>query len=237
MSLPATRNRNIDTAIDNSTQPYRTRSNNLLLRLDGKKYATLQGSSGGLTAAGKHYDAKSGQVQPDEFDGGTLQQRGATEYLVRAGKARMLRRLKNGDYTYTPIGKRYFRKNTTSYLVTVPGLIKKPGGRSRGGERSVPHTAFMPGEPLKVNATMTRLQQESALKERVLEYMQTNLDRDERGIILIQDSDPIYYDEEGQWTLDMQTVVQNEDGQVRTATVLDRELGASPLLPADMFMP
>ena len=88
------RKRNIDTAIDNNTQPYRTRSNNLLLRLDGKKYATLQGSSGGLTAAGKYYYAKSDKAPPDEFDGGTLQQRGATEYLVRAGKARVLRHLK-----------------------------------------------------------------------------------------------------------------------------------------------
>ena len=110
MSLLATRKRNIDTAIDNITQPYRTRSNNLLLRLDGKKYATLQGSSGGLTAAGKYYYEKSGQAQPDEFDGGTLQQRGATEYLVRVGKARMLRRLKNGDYMYTPLASATFVK-------------------------------------------------------------------------------------------------------------------------------
>ena len=110
MSLPATRKRNIDTATDNNTQPYRTRSNNLLLRLDGKKYATLQGSSGDLTAAGKYFYAKSGQAQPNEFDGGTLQQRGATEYLVRAGKARMLCRLKNGDYTYTPLASATFVK-------------------------------------------------------------------------------------------------------------------------------
>ena len=93
MSLPATHKRDIDTAIDNITQPYHTRSHNLLLRLGGKKYATLQGSSGGLTTAGKYYYAKSDKAHPDEFDGGSLQQRGATEYLVRTGKARMLRRL------------------------------------------------------------------------------------------------------------------------------------------------
>ena len=70
-----------------------------------------------------------------------------------------------------------------------------------------------------------------------MKHIQTNLEYDEQGIILYQDNDPVYYDEEGQWTLDMQTVVQNEDGRVQTTTVLDKELGATPLLPADMFMP
>ena len=54
MSLPATRKRKIDAAIDNTTQPYRSKTNNLLLRLDGTSYATLQGPSGGLTTAGKY---------------------------------------------------------------------------------------------------------------------------------------------------------------------------------------
>ena len=97
MSLPATRKSKLDIAIDNSTQPHRSKSNNLLLRLDGKSYATLQGSSGGLTTVGKYYDAKSNQAPHNEFDNGTLQQRGATEYLVTTGKARVLRRLRNSE--------------------------------------------------------------------------------------------------------------------------------------------
>ena len=121
--------------------------------------------------------------------------------------------------------------------MNVPGFIKKNNSKSKGGERTVPHTAFMPDEPLKVSATMTRTQQGSAIQERVLEYMRNNLEHDEHGIILYQDSDPVYDNENGQWTLDIQTVAQNEDGQVRTTTVLDRELGATPLMPADMFMP
>ena len=159
MSLPATRKRKLDVAIDNNNEPYRNKTNNLMLRLDGKSYATLQGSSGSLTSAGRYYYGKSGQSPPDEFDGGTLQQRGATEYLVRAGKARVLRRFQGGGYVYTPLGKRYFREHTTSYLVNVPGLIKKPGGRSKGGQHTVPHTAFMTKQLLTISATMTRQQQ------------------------------------------------------------------------------
>ena len=138
MSLPVTRKRKIDAAIDNSTQPYRSKTNNLLLRLGEKGYATLQDQNGGLTSAGKYYYEKSGKAQPDEFGGGTLQQRGATEYLVRAGKARVLRRFQGGEYTYTALGKRYFREHTTSYLVNVPGICKQPGGRSKGGQRMAP---------------------------------------------------------------------------------------------------
>ena len=121
--------------------------------------------------------------------------------------------------------------------MNVPGLINKQGTRSRGGQRTVPHTAFMGEEPLTVSAPMTRAQQDNALKERVLEYMRNNLEYDGQWIILYQDSDPVYYDEDGPWTLDAQTVVENADGRVQTTTVLDRELGATPLLPADMFMP
>ena len=132
MSLQPTRKRKIDAAIDSSAQPYRSKANNLLLRLGEKSYATLQGSSGGLTGAGRYYYEKSGQAQPDEFDGGTLQQRGATDYLVRAGKARVLRRFQGGEYTYTALGKRYFREHTTSYLVNVPGIIKKARRTEQG---------------------------------------------------------------------------------------------------------
>ena len=97
--------------------------------------------------------------------------------------------------------------------MNVPGLIKKQGTRSRGGQRTVPHTAFMGEEPLTVSATMTRAQQEHALKERVLAYMRNNLEYDEQGIILYQDSDPVYYGEEGRWAFQAQTVVETKTGE------------------------
>ena len=66
MSLSATRKRLLDDAISNSTMTYRNKSNNLLLNLGGKSYATLQGSSGGLTPAGPYYYAQSNQAPPLE---------------------------------------------------------------------------------------------------------------------------------------------------------------------------
>ena len=237
-ALKRTRADAIDAAITGNTRPHRSKQQDLLLRLGtGRSYARLQ-QDGQLTPAGEYYYRKTGDTPPDEFDNATVRQRGATEYLVANGKARVLRRYSNGDYTYTALGRRYFREHTTSYLVNVPGLIKKPGSRSRGGERAVPHTAFMADEPLSVSATMTRQQQEHALKQQVLEHIENNLEQDANGVpILYMDSDPVLYDPDGQWTLDSQTVVQNDAGRVRTNTVLDRELGAAPLLPADMLMP
>ena len=70
--MPTTRKRNIAAAIVNGAQSYRSKSNNLLLRLGEKSYATLQGSNGGLTSAGRYDYKMSGTSQPDEFDGGTL---------------------------------------------------------------------------------------------------------------------------------------------------------------------
>ena len=142
MSLSASRKRLLDDAISNSTRTYRSKSNNLLLNLGGKSYASLQGSSGGLTPAGNYYYAQSNQAPPGEFDGGTLQQRGATEFLLTAGKARVLRRLKNGQYNYSALGKRYFREHKTTYLVNVPGLIKskEPGAVAASAPSHTPRS-------------------------------------------------------------------------------------------------
>ena len=51
--------------------------------------------------------------------------------MVRAGNARVLRRLRNGDYTYTALGRRYVREHTTSYMVNVPGLINQNNSKQQ----------------------------------------------------------------------------------------------------------
>ena len=98
----------LDGAISNSTRPYRSKSNNLLINLGGNKYASLQGSNGDLTTAGTYYYAQSNQAPPGEFDSGTLQQRGATEFLMNAGKARVLRRLKTVNIPTRPLASATF---------------------------------------------------------------------------------------------------------------------------------
>ena len=54
--------------------------------------------------------------------------------------------------------------------------------------------------------------------------------------IVYEDIVPGIYDPDGEWTYDVRTVVETE-GEMRTTAVLDRSLGACPLLPASMYSP
>ena len=67
--------------------------------------------------------------------------------------------------------------------------------------------------------------------------MESDLDKLYGKIVLYHDSDPVLYDEDGQWTFDMQTKIQQPDGNMRTETALDRPLGATPLLTASILLP
>ena len=67
--------------------------------------------------------------------------------------------------------------------------------------------------------------------------METNLPRLEGQIVLYHDSDPVMYDEDGQWTFDEQSTIQQTNGEMRTGTTLDRPLGATLLLSAQIMLP
>ena len=67
--------------------------------------------------------------------------------------------------------------------------------------------------------------------------MESDLDKLYGKIVLYHDRDPVLYDEDGQWTFDKQTTIQQPDGNMRTETALDRPLGATPLLTASILLP
>ena len=56
-------------------------------------------------------------------------------------------------------------------------------------------------------------------------------------VVLYHDSDPILYDETGKWTFDEQNTIQEDNGELRTNTVLDRPLGQTPLLTNNLEFP
>ena len=136
--LKPNRRNQINTAIDNNAEPYRSRNDALLLRLGNKSYARLQNGNE-LTPAGRHYFERTGKEPPTQLDG-TVVQRGATEVLVRGGKARVLRRFTNGDYVYTALGRKYFQRHQTQFLVHVPARIKKRDSNSEGPPRPTTHS-------------------------------------------------------------------------------------------------
>ena len=88
-------------------------------------------------------------------------------------------------------------------------------------------------EELHVNAHAS----EAELKARVLNFMVQNLDKLHGRIVLYHDSDPVLYDEDGNWTFDVQTTTQMQSGNMKTQTTLDRPLGATPLLASHILLP
>ena len=67
--------------------------------------------------------------------------------------------------------------------------------------------------------------------------MENSLDRLDGRIVLYHDSDPALYDETGGWTFDQQTTIQEDSGEMRANTVLDRPLGQTPLLTNNIKFP
>ena len=100
----------------------------------------------------------------------------------------------------------------------------------------VPHNAFM-YEELALSANLNEAERKEQLKSKVLAFMESNLDRINGRIVLYHDSDPVLYDENGQWTFDEQKTVQQSNGEMQTETTLDRPLGATPLLAANILLP
>ena len=91
-------------------------------------------------------------------------------------------------------------------------------------------------QELHISSRLPEAERKTRLKDKVLAFMETNLDKLNGKIVLYHDSDPVLYDEDGQWTFDEQTTVQT-DGKMKTETTLDRPLGATPLLPANILLP
>ena len=61
--LKPNRKNQINTAIENNAQPYRSRKDALILRLGNKSYARLQDGNT-LTPAGAHYFERTGKEVP-----------------------------------------------------------------------------------------------------------------------------------------------------------------------------
>ena len=80
----------INDAIERSVEPHRSRNDALVLKLGEKSFVRLQNGNK-LTPAGRRYFEQTEKEPPTQLDG-TLVQRGTSEYLVRGGKARALRR-------------------------------------------------------------------------------------------------------------------------------------------------
>ena len=134
------------------------------------------------------------------------------------------------------MGKQYFSNKQVRDLVHVRAVIKKAHNTSQGRKLMAPHNAFM-DQDLNTIVVGTAASRRADINANVLQHIENNLDKLGGRIVLYHDSDPVLYDETGQWTFDEQTTIQEDNGDMRTNTVLDRPLGQTPLLRNDIQFP
>ena len=133
MSLNSERKSTIQTAIAGGTVPNRGRSNQTTLRLNQNpgrsSYTVLARADGSLTQSGEFFygEADSSQPRPtSQFDYNTpLLKRGPNDYIrTRDGKEALVRSLKaDGNVTLTRLGRQYFKRKSTEYVVSVPVIV------------------------------------------------------------------------------------------------------------------
>ena len=158
----------IEKAIAGRVVPKKTPSESVILR-DGNEHRVLVSSSGILTKIGKIYQERTGNTL-DSFSYEPSQvsiRRGNVEYIkMKGGKEKEIRSYDptTSKFTYTSLGKRFFRDTKIEYIVKLPA--KFSGVRSDG--RSYERDGFFPiHHPIKVKQTLTQTQRDAFIKVKV----------------------------------------------------------------------
>ena len=141
------------TAMAEDNLPRRGRSNQVTVKnKPGRSsHVLLARADGTLTKAGEfYYGENSSQPTPtSQFDYNTpLMKRGANDYIrTRDGREALVRSLKaDGSVSLTRLGRSYFKRKQTEYVVQVPVIVS--GTNKRG--KTVNRTTFLPTDLLGV---------------------------------------------------------------------------------------
>ena len=215
------------------------RSGSVILRGESKRLKLSDGAK--LTPAGKYYFKKQGVEWTGGFDPERpLKREGGKEFVVyRDGTQRLARTLRGGDFSYTRIGKQYFkaRGEHEEFIVSIPVKIQGRGRNGRRYERfgHLPHMAISGLASLKVPIYLSEQEKHEQLKKQVLDGADANN--------LLEVSNESYSLHDGEWKVSKLTTKKAEDGELVTEAVLDRPLQAvqpkhySHLPHPDLFHP
>ena len=102
---------------------------------DGSSFRTLVSNAGNITVHGREFETLTGQSLPQGgFDDTQTPTRvGNTESIrTRGGKSAIVRRFDTatGAFTYTRLGRQFFSRRRTEYVVSVPARFT--GTRTNG---------------------------------------------------------------------------------------------------------
>ena len=232
-------------AVTAGNLPKRGRSNQLTLsmkRNPGKSsYVVLARADGTLTKAGEHYyGTNPSQPRPSsQFDYNTpLIKRGGNDYIrTKDGKNSLVRSLKaDGKVVLTRIGRQYFKRKSTEYVVSVPVIVS--GTNKRG--QSVDRKTMLPTDLLGVGQILASDMLTEAQKiDRVKSYVlrELGLQTQNGRTVLMEISDEIFsYDRDSEWQISSLTTSINEDGSATTQAAMRQPLAGKPLA-AGAFLP
>ena len=146
-------------------------------------YRVLADATGKLTAAGRHWEDEYGEplltagVKGQTFDDNqAVIQRQSSEYIkLRNGKEMVVRSWNGNQYRYSALGRKYFSRRKSEWLIEIPVRIKgsRSGaerGRTRARDSEYERAAFMPVSHFNVgqvfaNASLSPAQLEKRIKE------------------------------------------------------------------------
>jgi len=244
MSLNSERKKAIRTAIAAGSVPNRGRSNQTTLRLNQNpgrsSYTVLARADGSLTQSGEFFygEADSSQPRPtSQFDYNTpLLKRGPNDYIRTKNGEALVRSLKaDGSVTLTRLGRQYFRRRSTEYVVSVPVIVT---GTNRRGQ-TVNRTTSLPTDVLGVGQILasdmlTETQKISKVKSFVLKSL--GLQTQNGRTVLQEISDETFsYDREAEWQISSLTTNVAEDGTASTEAAMRQPLAGKPLACAAML--
>ena len=194
-----------------------------------RRYVILSTPDGELTAQGELYYHLTREHQPDRrFDYNQIPaRRGESEYARdRSGREVKLRTLKaNGEYTYTPLGRIFFRLQQVEHIVHIPVIIE--GTRANG----TPYRRedYLPFDNLSVERILssgmdTEAQRFARVRTAALQALQIRTLRG-RPVLLEVSDETYFYDRNRPWRISSLTTTPHAGGDPQVHAALNRPMG------------
>ena len=143
--------------------------------LKNTSFVVLSDQFGSLTESGKYYYEKaSGAAKPDKYDRTQAPiHKNGNDYVLINGKQKLIRSLKaDGSTQLTALGRRWYRKRSIEYIVSIPTLISG----TRANEASYTRTSTLPVDVLglsqiMISSALSEQERIREVKKRVLESL------------------------------------------------------------------
>ena len=181
-----------------------------MLKGPNRKYVNLTKDNGEPTTAGLFWQQLTGEQLPESgYMSQAAVREGNVEYIkTRDGKRAITRRLNisNGEWIFTQLGLRYYKKLRRNYVVNVPVIIRgtPPDGRTYTKRASVPIS--------KLGISSPNIALEPTMAQRLRKVKQLVLDQlPKDGPIYDLGYESYTLDEEGTWSIMEETVGTNPD--------------------------